>query len=83
MPSPYTDETVYAMKALTAGTATAEQQKHALDWIIKTLAGTYEMSFRPDSERETDFQEGKRFVGLQIVKMINLPAALLKKERTR
>lgn len=78
----YRDADVAALKALAAGTATDVQQKRALDWIINS-AGTYDLSFRADSERVTSFAEGKRFVGLQIVKMINLPVQLLKRKENR
>ena len=47
LPAQYVDSDVYAIKALAAGTATPEQQKRALDWVIKHVAGTYDLSFRP------------------------------------
>ena len=55
--------------------------KRAIDWIIKTC-GTYDLSFSPVSERETSFAEGKRWIGLQIVKLINAPLGSLTKEPT-
>jgi hypothetical protein len=63
-----------AVQALQRGDATPDQQRHALKYIVNTLAGTYDGSFRPgpDGERVTAFAEGKRFVGLQIVKLANL-----------
>jgi hypothetical protein len=67
-----------AIQALQRGDASADQQKRALKFIVNTLAGTYDGSFRPgpDGERVTSFAEGKRHVGLQLVKLanINLPA---------
>lgn len=65
---------VNAIKALVAGVASDVQQKRALDYIIRVICGTYDLSWRPEKfggSRGTDFAEGKRFVGLQIVKMIN------------
>lgn len=73
-----------AFKALATGTANEGQQKTALDWLINIAAGTYELSYRSDTdggERETAFAEGRRFVGLQAVKMINMPADLVAKTR--
>lgn len=64
-----------SLQALQFGRATAEQQKRALDWIVKAAAGAYDMSYRPgaeDGRRDTDFAEGRRFVGLQIVKLLGL-----------
>lgn len=62
-----------ALRAWHAGTASPDQMRRAIDWIIVKAAGTYELSFRPgaDGERDTAFAEGRRFVGLQIVKQLN------------
>ena len=60
------------MQALSRGEATDHQQQHALKFIVEQLAGTYDLSFRPDSPRVTDFAEGRRYVGLQIVKLTKL-----------
>jgi hypothetical protein len=65
---------IRAVKALAAGVASDGQQKRALDWIIRVAAGTYDLSFRPgvDGYRATEFAEGKRFVGLQLVRLVNM-----------
>jgi hypothetical protein len=73
LPSSWNAVDAYAFKALASGTANEGQQKHVLQWLI-AAAGTYDMSFRPGDERASAFAEGKRFVGLQIVKLINLPS---------
>ena len=70
----------HALQALAAGTATAEQQQAALKWIIETACGTYDLSYRPGSDRDTVFAEGKRFVGLQIVKLVKLNLRLFGKK---
>ena len=73
-----------ACKPMATGTANDIQQQLALDWLITTAAGTYELSFRSDGdggERETAFGEGRRFVGLQVVKMVNLPPRLVAEMR--
>ncbi len=61
-----------AIQALLRGEAQAHQQQRALAYIIETLCGTYDMSFRPTSERDTCFAEGKRFVGNQLVKLTKI-----------
>lgn len=84
MPPTYDYADVIALKALAEGNANEAQQKRALDWIITTCAGTYELSFRSDAdggERETAFAEGRRFAGMQIVKLVNMAPALLSKLR--
>lgn len=60
-----------AIQALARGEANDAQQKRALDYIIRSLAGTYDLSYRSGKSDDTAFAEGRRFVGLQIVKLIN------------
>lgn len=62
---------VIAMLALKAGTADEHQQKRILALLINNLCETYGLSYRPGDPDGTSFAEGKRFVGLQIVKMLN------------
>jgi hypothetical protein len=78
-PAEWSEHDAYAIKALATGTANPGQQQRALAWIINAGARTYDVSFHPGSDRETSFAEGRRFVGLQIVKLVNLPAELIKK----
>jgi hypothetical protein len=66
---------IAAIQALVRGDASPEQQRRAVDYIINDIAGTYDMSYRPDSERDSVFAEGKRYVGLQLVKAIKLNLA--------
>jgi hypothetical protein len=77
LPPLYDLADVHAMRAVAAGTAEPEQQKRAIRWIVERAAGTYEPSFRPEGDRETCFAEGRRMVGLQIVKLVNMPGAVL------
>lgn len=70
------------MQALAAGTADPVQQKRALAWIIEQAAGTYDLSYRPgaqEGDRDTAFAEGKRFVGSQIVKMLKVSVAAIRR----
>jgi len=86
MPAPYSYADVVAVRAVATGEATPEQQKRALDWLIHSAAGAYEISFRSDGQggdRETAFAEGRRFVGLQLVKLVNLPPALVAQMRDK
>lgn len=77
MPSKYSKRELYAMQALEKGEATPDQQKLALNWIVN-CAGTYDQSYRPDSPDQTIFAEGKRNVGLQIIKVLKLNPGKLK-----
>lgn len=85
-PAPYMIADATAMQALQAGTATAEQQKRALRWIVHGAAATYDISFRPgaeDGRRNTDFAEGRRWVGLQIVKLLNAKLGAMRHDDPR
>ena len=83
LPAEYDEPTVYAIKALAAGTANDGQQKMALDWIIRTACGTYDQTFFVDSERNSSFAQGKRHVGLQLVKLVNMLPSALEPKRQR
>jgi len=86
VPATYEAYDIEAIRATARGEADPHQQKRALDWIINTAAGAYELSFRSDGQggdRETAFAEGRRFVGMQIVKLANMPPALVAKMRDK
>ena len=76
-PPPYDLADVHAIRAVASGTADIDQQKRAVRWIVEQAAGTYQPSFRPEGDRETCFAEGRRFVGLQVVKLVNMPGSVL------
>jgi hypothetical protein len=83
-PARYDLADAHALRVLWGGTASPDQQRRALKWVIETCCGTYDMSFRPggpEGARETDFAEGKRAVGNQIVKLINLNTAKMAGEK--
>jgi hypothetical protein len=69
-PAPYEVADVTAIHQLEKGEAGPEMQKRALAWII-AISGTYDQSYH-DTERDTCFAEGKRWVGNSIVKMLKL-----------
>ena len=69
---------VAAFQALHRGDATEDQQRRALKYLIETLCGTYDMAYRPASQRDTDFALGKAFVGQQLVKFLHLNTHALK-----
>lgn len=78
LPASYTLADVSAVQALALGEAQPHQQKAALDWIIRCAAGTYEPSYRSDADggdRETAYAEGRRFIGLSLIKLVNMPEA--------
>lgn len=79
LPVAYERHDVVAWQALQAGKADAAQQKTVIEWL-KRASGVYEMTYfpGPDGARNSDFAQGKRFVGLQIVKMMLLNPGMVK-----
>ena len=78
-PCPYDKADANAIKGLAAGTANPEQQQRALKWILENACATYDLSYHPTSDRDTAFAEGRRFVGLQIVKMLKINLSALER----
>lgn len=78
-PVSYSEKEVRYIQALARGDATPEQQRGALDWIINSVCGTYDLPYYPESIRDSDFAQGKRFVGLQLVKMLKIISGNLDK----
>jgi hypothetical protein len=81
-PPVYENGDAAAIQALAQGCADRDQQQRALAFIVYTVCGTYDMSYRPQSERDTVFAEGKRFVGAQIIKLSKLNLSALTGKET-
>lgn len=81
-PAKFDNADAAAMQALAAGNASSMQQKRAITWIIDKCCATYDLSYRPgvEGDRDTVFAEGKRSVGLQLVKLIKVKIGLLRSE---
>jgi hypothetical protein len=79
-PPPSEKADIAAIKALATGTANSEQQIRAVKWIVEVGAMYYDLSYSPGDEgrRDTDFAEGRRFVGAQIVKMTKIDLSKIK-----
>lgn len=75
MPHDYDEDVVMSVRAFVAGVANEYQQKIVWNYMMY-LSGAAEefadLSFRPglDGERATSFAEGKRFVGMQLRKLL-------------
>jgi len=81
-PAKYELADVTAIQAVARGDAGPDQQKRALDWIIKQACDPYGFSYRPNSDRDTSLALGRQFAGQQIVKLLHLnPAGLRRNER--
>lgn len=71
-----------AVQALARGEATPDQQRQFCNWLINVACATYDTSFQPESDRASSFAEGRRFVGLQIVKLTKISTNALRKATT-
>jgi len=80
-PAPWEDPDVYAIQALERGEATPDQQKRALFWIVNNACQTYDFCSQPESDRLSAIFDGRRFAGLQIVKLIKINMSLFKEKR--
>lgn len=80
LPSRMTQEIVYAAKAVNAGVADKGQQAMFIGWVVNEVCKTYEMSYRPKDEgrRDSDFAEGKRYCGNELVRAINMSPEAIK-----
>lgn len=68
-----------ALQALAKGEADKGQQQRALNWLVNQACGTYDLEYRTD-QRDHAFASGRRFVGLQIVKLLKLNVSALSKK---
>lgn len=76
-PVPYGVPDICALQALERGDATPEQQQRAIAYFVNVLCDTYGFEYRTDS-RDHAFASGRRFVGLQTVKLLKLNPAIFK-----
>lgn len=67
---------VMAIKQVAEGVADAATQRRALGWII-AIARTRNETYYPDSERDSCFAQGMRFVGLQVLRLVEMRGAEL------
>lgn len=65
---------IYALQAVYNGRATDEQQRRAMDFIIKELCGVNRSTFvpGPDGQRASDLAQGKQLVGHVIVSLLTV-----------
>ena len=71
LPAEWQPADASALQALAYGTADADQQKRALNWIINQACATYDLEYRTD-QRDHAFASGRRAVGLQIIKLLKV-----------
>jgi hypothetical protein len=75
-----TEHEIYALRALYRGEATDEQQRLALALIVNKFARTHDLLICPGSPEGTGVMNGRAFVGMRILKYINLPVGKIENE---
>ena len=71
-----------AVQALQRGDATPLQQQRALRWVLEKVCEVGGLGWHPDGGESAAFVAGRRFVGLQILKAIQVNvSALTAKEK--
>jgi len=70
---------IRALKAVSQGVATSEQQKQALDWIVYIACQTYGDDYRTDP-RDHAYAAGRRAVGLAITSALTIDIVKIKKD---
>lgn len=84
LPAQYDLADASAMQALARGDATQDMQRRALRWIIDRACETYGFPYRPGAnDRDTNLALGRQFVGQQIVKLLNLNLAAMRRTEPR
>lgn len=78
-PEPEESE-VAALRALYRGDADAHQQRLALALIVNKFARTHDLLICPGSPEGTGVMNGRAYVGMKILKYINLPVGKLENE---
>jgi hypothetical protein len=79
-PATWTPADILAIQSCVSGTATPEQQQRAIAWIVYNAANTDDVEYRTDS-RDHAFASGRRFVGLQIRKLMALNSSVFSKNQ--
>ena len=80
LPPRYKAADITAVQAVAGGTADEDQQIRAMKWIMYSGSGMDDFEYRQD-DRDHAFASGRRFVGLQIRKLLSLnPQAFIKKQ---
>lgn len=72
-----------AIKAINSGTATPEQQKRGLDWILKGACMIGGEPFRPGEPDGTAYNNGKQSVARKILFILSEPIARFDKKTTQ
>lgn len=71
----------HAIKAIQTGTASPEQQKQSLDWILKGACGLPDWPYEAGNHDETNINLGRHFVGHQIMKLLKADLSTVPRDK--
>lgn len=77
-----TKREIYALQALHKGEATPDQQKLVLKWLVWKAAQTHAVIEPVQSNDVTNFQLGRRSVGLALLEHLNTDPSKMKDDDT-
>lgn len=81
LPADYEPADMVAVRLVAIGEADPDQQRRAMKWMIEQATDTYGLGWHPQDAHQAAFAAGRRFVGLQIVKAVNMNTAIFNKDR--
>lgn len=70
----------HALRAMSNGTASADQQQRALKWILHKACVVGGMPYE-ETDRDTAFQLGRLFVGKEIGRLLTCDLASLRRQQ--
>ncbi|HZD29921.1 MAG TPA: hypothetical protein VE251_14675 [Xanthobacteraceae bacterium] len=69
-----------AIQALQRGEANPDEQRRALNWILKSACALPDWAYRPGTnDRDTNIALGRQHVGHQIMRLIKAPLASMRR----
>jgi hypothetical protein len=74
-PADYTEADIFAVQAWAAGIASKEQQQRAFQWVTQKACRVADLPWFPgalEGQRATDFANGRKFAGHQVLKLLAL-----------
>lgn len=63
---------VAAAKALMKGEARPDQQIEFMKWLVNNACLYNDVAWEPDSDRTSSFEAGRRYVGVQVIKLTQI-----------
>lgn len=71
-----------ALKALHDGTADAQQQRRAMDWILKSACGLPDWPYVVGDPDQTHIHLGRQYVGQLIMKLIQVNLGAVRRKES-